>query len=129
MASQTSHLKQAEHNHELANELASQEPIKYIDWVITILFYATVHYFESYWANSGIHSDDHKDRKINIERFFNRDVGIRSKYKTLSNNCWLVRYLNKDVTNSDIAISYFDEKDINDFFNKVHEIKTALKIN
>lgn len=129
MANQTSHLRQALHNHELADELASQQPMKYIDWVVTTLFYATVHYFESYWANWGWHSDNYDDRKSYIEKHFTRDIKIRINYRTLAENSWLVRYLNKDVTNSDIAVNYFNEADIKEFFSKVQEIKTVLKIN
>lgn len=121
-----SHLKQAQHNERLAKKLA-QEPMEYKDWVITALFYATIHYVEAFWARDGWHSNDHTERDDYIKRrFYGKTAGIRLHYKSLKESCWNVRYLCKDTTRTDCAVDYYSEKDIIGFFNKLKEIEKGL---
>jgi len=127
MGSRTSHLAQAQHNQELADELA-KPPMKYIDWVVITLFYATVHYFEAFWAHNGWHSEDHGDRGEYVQRQFSRDIRTRKNYKSLMESGWLARYLNKDIVRTDYAVDYFNKEDIKILFSKVQEIKNALNI-
>jgi hypothetical protein len=45
MASLQAHLRQAQHNEKLAQELLAS--MEYKDWIITITFYAAIHYVEA----------------------------------------------------------------------------------
>jgi len=45
MASLQAHLRQAQHNEKLAQELLTS--MEYKDWIITITFYAAIHYVEA----------------------------------------------------------------------------------
>lgn len=53
MASLQAHLRQAQHNEKLAQELLAS--MEYKDWIITITFYAAIHYVEAaFFKNSEI---------------------------------------------------------------------------
>lgn len=62
MPTQQAHLQQAEHNESLYRHLAAAAPT-YADWQITALFYAALHYVDSYLAKTNIHPPDHAQRQ------------------------------------------------------------------
>jgi hypothetical protein len=61
MPDQQKHLAQAQHNEELYHHLADATP-RFIDWQITALFYAALHYVDAYLAKFAIHPNSHEER-------------------------------------------------------------------
>jgi hypothetical protein len=59
------HLKQAEHNEKLADALSKGQ---YVDWAVTVLFYAALHYVDSILAVSHVNPDTHGERQTEIQR-------------------------------------------------------------
>lgn len=69
------HRAKAEHDEQFVHSLdLSTTP--YLDWAITALFYAALHYVEAYFATMKRHSPDHRTRDSAIQR----DSRIRSLY-------------------------------------------------
>lgn len=65
MPSKDDHLKQAQHNEQLADTLSKGT---YVDWAVTVLFYAALHYVDSILAVSQVNPDTHGERQTEIER-------------------------------------------------------------
>lgn len=98
MPTKAEHLKQAEKNEKLAEDLLKDGV--YSDWGITVLFYSALHYVEAALASLNIHSEDHGDRTVNIVRYF-RD--INTEYGILCNLSLDVRYDPSPISTLDIA--------------------------
>jgi len=86
---QDEHVKKAERNEVFAEFLAIKT--KYIDWAVTVLFYAAVHYMDAILAVSQVHPEDHKERKaaIAVNDTLKRVYPEYHKLETLS---WNSRY-------------------------------------
>jgi hypothetical protein len=70
------HLKKAQLDETFVGSLDISKP-GHLDWAITALFYAGLHYVEAYFATRKVHSPDHRTRDSSIRR----DVSIRQIYK------------------------------------------------
>jgi len=69
MPTQQQHLVQAKHNEDFVNSFDLQTT-PYLDWVVTGIYYAALHYVESYLALQGKHprSDRYRDEVENLIR-------------------------------------------------------------
>ena len=76
MPTKDEHLKKASTDEEFVASLDISKP-GHLDWAITALFYAGLHYVEAYFATRKIHSPDHRTRDSAIQR----DVSIKQVYK------------------------------------------------
>jgi hypothetical protein len=65
LPSKDEHLKQAQHNEQLADALSKGA---YIDWAVTVLFYAALHYVDAVLAVSQVNPDTHGERQTEIQR-------------------------------------------------------------
>lgn len=61
MPDQQKHLAQARRNEDLYNHLAQVAP-QFVDWQITALFYAALHYIDAYLAIKSVHPNNHEER-------------------------------------------------------------------
>jgi hypothetical protein len=97
------HIRQAEHNEDLLRENCFPDPcssanLRYGDWIITIAFYAALHYIEAYLHTSGFRATflDHRERNDYLKNFVSvRDAKVArilQKYIGLYKLSRLVRY-------------------------------------
>lgn len=75
MPSKNQHLQKAQHDENFVASL-DIHTTPFLDWAVTGLFYAAVHYVEGYLATIGKHSPDHRVRDSAIQR----DKKIRGIY-------------------------------------------------
>lgn len=67
MPDRNAHLKRAHDNEEFARSLELDQGF-YVDWAITFLFYAAVHYIDAYLALKPYHPPSHHHRDTEIQR-------------------------------------------------------------
>jgi hypothetical protein len=60
------HIERAEANESFARSLDQSQPF-YVDWAITILFYAALHYIDAYLAVKSFHPANHPVRDNAID--------------------------------------------------------------
>ena len=68
MPDENAHSRQAVHNREFIDFL-DIDCTNYLDWVVTAIFYAAVHYIESFLARYGAHPISHGNRCNAMSRF------------------------------------------------------------
>lgn len=90
MPRQQQHLQQARHNEALYHHLATVAPL-YIDWQVTALFYAALHYVDAYLSKHNVHPASHSDRDqpIAMESVLRR---IYTPYRDLESRSRDARY-------------------------------------
>jgi hypothetical protein len=93
MPDRAAHIRQAEHNEALCTYLDAAAP-PYVDWQVTSLFYAALHYVDAYLAmkpNGGVHPRDHlvRDNLVATERSL-RPIYLH--YQELKNRSIDTRY-------------------------------------
>jgi len=123
MASEVDHIAQAEHDEALAQELSND--LTYKDWLITVAFYAAIHYVEASLARDSIgHSDTDPRRPRSMSIHDWREWLVRSR---CSQRCWTsyrnlreesrnARYLNLRNKGPGMAIAYYSDSDALAFF-------------
>jgi len=94
------HIKQAEHNEELA-ELLLRQHSQFLDWIITVSFYAAIHYVEAGFNQDpnirhtetckGIGGTLHDRRQKLVSNKYGRECW--KHYRNLRNASHNVRYL------------------------------------
>ena len=123
MASEVDHIAQAEHNEALAQELSND--LTYKDWLITVAFYAAIHYVEASLARDSIgHSDTDPRRPQNVgihawrEQLVHRrySQGCWQSYRTLRNESANARYLKLWQARPGMAVAYYSDSDALAFF-------------
>jgi len=123
MASEADHVAQAGHNEALAQELGND--LIYKDWLITVAFYAAIHYVEASLARgSGRHCDTDRlrPRRVSIHKW--REDLVRSRctqrcwrsYRALKNESMNARYLKLWSTSPGMAVAYYSDNDALHFF-------------
>lgn len=90
MPSEQAHLTQARHNEAFVQSLDMQTTV-YLDWAVTGLFYAALHYIEAFLATQGQHSPSHRSRDT-VFRSFSQLRPIYSQYRTLKDVSMQARY-------------------------------------
>ncbi len=140
MPSGSDHIAQAKHNEGFASSLKSDPTYK--DWIVTVCFYAALHYIESAFFN--IPSVQHTITNIPIDPItgnrrysqhawrsklvannFSKKVYIH--FQKLYANSMTARYL--DINRSGLSSSYFSDQDaLNAFDKDLQTIKQELGI-
>jgi hypothetical protein len=90
MPSEQEHLTQARHNEAFVQSLGIQA-IAYLDWAVTGIFYAALHYIEAFLATQSVHSPAHRSRETLFRRFPQLNP-IYSEYRTLKDDSEGARY-------------------------------------
>jgi hypothetical protein len=133
MADYLDHIKQAEHNEALCEILlANQSYHRFRDWIVTVTFYAAIHYVEASFAQDRKIQHSELNKPTGISLHDHREDLVRLKYgdetwrvyKRLREASQLVRYLSlyRIGTGSD----YFSLKTAENFFrHDLSVIKTA----
>ena len=118
MASRRLHVRQAKHNERLIDHLDINKTT-FHDWIVTITFYAALHYIEVDFAQKPHigHSTSHRERSRRVQREYN--LQIYRSYRELYNNSRIARYLWNPVTRTDVqqGYKYFSRQNIQDFYN------------
>lgn len=115
MPSKDQHLAQAHHNEEFV-AIFNLNTTPYIDWMVAGLFYAALHYIDSFLALHGIHPSQHDVRD-----------GCIIKVRDLS-PIWIdYRHLKDDRRAAQYDIVHFRPKDIsNNIRPKFEAIKEFI---
>lgn len=97
---EATHREQAQHNFDLAKELADQTPLKYKDWSLIIAFYAAIHFVEAIMALEGSHSETdnhpHIFRRDWVEQKSKLSKDARKVYLKLYQLSMSLRYLRSE---------------------------------
>ncbi len=122
MAAEQAHLLQAYHNVDLAQFLAQE--MKYKDWVITVAFYAAVHFVEANFAKRfGTHGEQASGSSPHIWRLDQLKakgypLSCRNAYRNLYTTSRQVRYLELwDPNQPTVAVAndYFSDEVVRSF--------------
>ncbi len=101
MPRKAEHLGKAHHDEQFVSSLdLSTSP--FIDWAVTALFYAALHYVEAYFATMNRHSADHRARDSAIRR----DANLRkiyNDYSELKNHSINARYYMTPFVEADVT--------------------------
>jgi len=140
MPSYPDHIAQATHNEDFGLFLKGN--LKYKDWLITVCYYAALHYIEAKFATMPHiqHSTfnipkDHVTSKDKYSVHSWRNYLIKNNlppqvficYRKLESNSQTARYL--DINRSGLATSYFTDIDsLNTFDKDLQTIKQELKL-
>jgi hypothetical protein len=126
MASLVDHLRQAQHNEALAGDLTSHGGLKYRDWLITISFYAAVHYVEAFFTTLPAigHTESscpagqgrHRFRQDKVREHLNKTAW--DSYRKLRNASEDVRYLLSRFGKVGTGPDYYDSNDAERFFRR-----------
>ncbi len=117
MPSKDDHVTQAEHNRSFwsSYDLVSTD---FIDWVVTGLFYESIHWVEAYLDLHSEHSGGHPDRLRSFRRH-RTDIGtIRSDYEFLKTESENARYTCYKHEATDVE---------NDMIPVLESIKTTIQ--
>lgn len=85
------HKKKYRENKDVLNHELNIDNCKCYDWIATVAFYSAVHLVEGKLAESGVHTDNHTNRKRAVERF-GIFRNIRNQYKALYDRSRIARY-------------------------------------
>lgn len=127
MSKKIAHITQAKHNEQVAWDLCLPT-LRHFDWSVVAIFYSSVHYVEASWAEVGIHSHNHDERKMRLDKEYRRDHDLRLNCKILQKQGWIARYLSEDSQNEDFAQNFFDDAAIVKLFERLEIIKHCLRI-
>jgi bisphosphoglycerate-independent phosphoglycerate mutase (AlkP superfamily) len=98
LPSKDAHIKKAERNEKFAEFLASKT--HYLDWAITVLFYAALHYVDAVLAVSLADPEDHKERKAQmaVNETLKR---VYREYRIVETASWNSRYFTMPIDSDD----------------------------
>jgi hypothetical protein len=116
MANLRNHLDQAEHNKSFAAQLDADPALSHWDWLITVAFYAAVHYVEAlFFLDPDIgHTEEacpdglseHAYRAGKVKDLLGKDCW--KSYRNLQNASYNVRYLGlAQKQPANIAVDYY----------------------
>lgn len=117
MANLLDHLEQAKHNESFAAQLDADPGLQHWDWLITVAFYAAVHYVEAlFFMHSDIvHTqsactghDKHAFRASKVKDLLG--TGCWRSYRKLQTSSYNARYL-AFAQPAKIAVQYFSRDD------------------
>jgi hypothetical protein len=138
MPSGSDHIAQAKHNEQFASSLKSD--LTYKDWIITVCFYAALHYIESVFFKiptvqhtiTNIPTDPTTGKRRCSEHAWRRQLvrnncsqNVYIHFQKLYTNSMTARYL--DTNKSGLSSSYFsNEYALNAFDKDLQIIKQEL---
>jgi hypothetical protein len=102
MPREDEHLQKATHNERFADSLDLSKRC-HLEWAITALFYASIHYIEAYFSRYQVHCQDHNERAREISR----DPRIRTifeDYRELQTLSTAARYSAKVFAERDYTL-------------------------
>lgn len=106
MANKQGHQRQYEENKELLNTtIFDWDQTIYYDWIITIMFYCSLHLVEKYIGEkTKLHNMKHFQRRnfVNSEEFLST---ISSEYDTLYSESVRARYKCEKITKDDVKFA------------------------
>lgn len=105
MASKLEHHTQYNRNKKLLNTSTfNLTQTVYYDWIVTIIFYCSLHLVEKYLATEDKHNFKHFERNnfVQNEEFFK---DIRDEYKTLYVESKRARYSCEKITEDDVKFA------------------------
>lgn len=135
MPSVNLHRDQAIHNENLARELLRS--LQYRDWVITVSFYAAIHFVDSKLATMipPVHPEKNAPRaQCSVHTYRLRLVrkyygAISSQYAKLRHSAEIARYLGSGTYSiPTISHHYFSDGDTRNHFNDLQAIKNFLNL-
>ena len=86
-----SHLRQTRHNRELILAL-DPASTPFLDWVVTVAFYAALHRVEAWFAGKGLHFESHDQRDDWLTKAKELRRGVWPRYKELEFQSRQARY-------------------------------------
>jgi uncharacterized protein (UPF0332 family) len=92
------HISKAEHNEKLAETIGKTA---YLDWAVTIIFYAALHYVDAILAASVVHPETHSERNDAIGTNATL-MKIRPEYRTLETLSRNARYRSMKIEPTDL---------------------------
>ena len=93
MPDEKEHIDKAHHNEDFF-DIFDIDNTRFLDWAVTGLYYAALHYIDAYLATLGVKFiSNHKQRHIEYSIALDRDV--YSDYRTLENKSIIARYQDK----------------------------------
>jgi len=112
------HIDKAHHNEDFVN-IFDIDNTKFLDWIITGLYYTALHYIDAYLASLGVefiknHTHRHEEYVIALDRNVFRD------YRTLENKSIIARYYAKNA----FQVTPDDFRNFSD--NELNNIKKCL---
>lgn len=90
MPARDNHLRQAQHNEAFVVSL-NLDSTDYLDWAVTGIFYAALHYVESFLASQNIHSSSHGFR-LHVFQEQQNLKPIYNQYRVLKTRSENARY-------------------------------------
>lgn len=90
MGSLDEHITKARHNEEFIDSF-NLDNSPFLDWVVNGIFYAALHYLDSYFATRNMHPSDHKTRNSYI-RSTNLNLVLWTAYRNLQTDSRSARY-------------------------------------
>lgn len=93
------HIAKAERNEKFADTVSKTA---YLDWAVTIIFYAALHYVDAILAVSAIHPDNHTQRDDAIGTNATL-LTVRSEYRILETLSQNARYRSMTIEPNDLA--------------------------
>lgn len=117
MPSQDDHLQKARHNEQFVDsfELASTP---YLDWVITGIFYAALHYVDAFLATQAVHPGSHSRRDAEVKLFLG--TGFYLDYRALKDDSQDARYRVRQFSAEEV------QNEIRPLFQKIKSEVLAL---
>lgn len=92
------HISKAEHNEKLADTIGKTA---YLDWAVTIIFYAALHYADAILAVSAVHPETHRERNNAIGTNATL-LKIRAEYRILETLSRNARYRSMKIEPADL---------------------------
>lgn len=116
MPSKQKHISQYKKNKSLANSKYMKTP-EHKDWRIVMIFYATMHYLDSSYADK-FHPGTHDSRKkfLEITSEYDDIIDEYQNLEMLSRKC---RYNCVDIMEKEVTDALVNMKTIEDFVNKL----------
>jgi hypothetical protein len=134
MANLLDHLNQAEHNESFAAQLDGDPDLRYWDWLITVAFYAAVHYVEAlFFVHREIGHTETACPDLDRHAFRARKVkdllGTKCwrSYRKLQDSSYNVRYLDL-AKPTKIAVQYYSRNDAKNMYSThMAKVRDAVK--
>lgn len=128
MANYPIHLRQARHNEAFAAQLAADTALPFFDWLITVCFYAAVHYAEAlfYFQPGIVHTESAcpagEVRHAYRARMLRQIAGHKCwhSYRKLLDASYNVRYLGLAMQHpNQIAVQYYTRADARRMYSEM----------
>ena len=117
MPSKDEHLQKARHNEDFF-ESFDLISTPYLDWVITAIFYTSLHYLDAFLATQGIHPGSHSRRDTEVRLFLGTSSYL--DYRALKDDSQDARYRTRRFSAEEV------EKGIKPTFQRIKWVLSLL---